>query len=113
MRVDLTVSASQDADCMLAAWLVGTEHLSPAHSGEICIFEIDADAIGPTTTARSGIKVHHDRRLTTDMAEVAIPLDASQPHTWTAIWGDGETTIGCDGFMVRRMPHAPAIPFSS
>ena len=109
-QVDITVTASRDTGCMLAAWLVATEHLSPADSGEICIFEIDADAIGPTTTARSGIKAHHDPRLTTDMAVVTVPLDASQPHTWTAIWGDGETTIGCDGFVVRRMPQAPDYP---
>ena len=109
-RVDLTVSASRDAGCMLAAWLVGTEHLSPADSGEICIFEIDADSIGPTTNARSGIKAHHDRRLSTDMAEVTLPLDASGPHTWTAIWGYGETTIGCDGYVMRRMPQAPDYP---
>ena len=109
-RVDITVTASRHAGCMLAAWLVGTEHLSPADSGEICIFEIDADAIGTTTTARSGIKAHHDRRLSTDMAEVTVALDASRPHTWTAIWGDGETTIGCEGFVVRRMPQAPDYP---
>ena len=109
-RVDVTVSASRDNGCMLAAWLVGTEHLSPAHSGEICIFEIDAEAIGPTSTVRSGIKAHHDPRLTTNMAEVAVPLDASRPHTWTAIWGGGETTIGCDGYVVRRMPQAPDYP---
>ncbi len=109
-RIDLTVTASRDTGCMLAAWLVGTEHLSPTDSGEICLFEIDAAAIGPTTTVRSGLKAHHDPRLTTDMAELAIPLDASQPHTWTAIWGDGETTIGCDGCVVRRMPQAPDYP---
>jgi hypothetical protein len=109
-RVEVTVSASRDAGCMLAAWLVGTEHLSPADSGEICLFEIDADAIGPTTTARSGVKAHHDPRLITDVAEVTVPLDASEPHTWTTIWGDGETTIGCNGFVLRRIPQAPDYP---
>ncbi len=66
---------------MLAAWLVGTEHLSAEHSGEICIFEIDAEMIGETTISRSGIKAHHDSRLVTDLAEVAVPLDAAEPHT--------------------------------
>ena len=90
--------------------VVRTEHLSPADSGEICLFAIDADAVGPTTTARSGIKAHRDPRLTTDMIEVTVPLDVSHPHTWTAIWGDDETTIGCDGHVVRRMPQAPDYP---
>lgn len=109
-RVDVTVSASRDESCMLAAWLVGTEHVSADDSGEICLFEIDADAIGPSSVARCGIKSHHDPRMHTDMAEVTIPLDASRPHTWTAIWDAEETVIGCDGAVVRRIPQAPAYP---
>jgi hypothetical protein len=109
-RVEVTVSASRDADVMLAAWLVGTEHRSPEESGEICLFEIDAATIGRTTVARTGVKAHHDPRLTTDMAEVTIPLDASTPHTWTAVWGDGETVIGCEDRVVRRVPQAPDYP---
>lgn len=95
---------------MVAAWLIGTEHLSARDSGEICILEIDADAIGPATRVRSGIKAHHDPRMTTDMAEVIVPVDASQPHTWTAIWGHGETVIGCDGRLLRRIAQAPDYP---
>jgi hypothetical protein len=106
-RIDITLSASTDEGCMTAAWLIGTEHLSPEHSGEICLFEIDADAIGTTTTARVGIKAHHDPGLTPDMTEVTLPLDASTPHTWTVIWGDGETVIGCEGRILRRIPQAP------
>ncbi|WP_226920914.1 LamG domain-containing protein [Georgenia subflava] len=109
-RVDITVSATRDAGCMVAAWLVGTEHESAEHAGEICLFEIDAGSIGTTTRARCGLKAHGDPRLVTDMAEVEVPLDASQPHTWTAVWGDGETTIGCEGVTVRRLQQAPDYP---
>lgn len=109
-RVELTVAASTDEGCMIAAWLVGTEHLSETDSGEICIFEIDADAVSTVTRARTGIKAHHDPRLATDMTEVVLPFDASTPHTWTVIWGDGETTIGCEGRVLRRMPQAPDYP---
>ena len=45
-------SASRDQDCMLAAWLVGTEHEDDRAAGEVCIFEIDAAAVGETTAAR-------------------------------------------------------------
>jgi len=110
-RVDITVSASRDPGCMLAAWLVGTEHLTERHAGEVCVFEIDADAIDNTgSRARCGIKAHRDPRLATDMAEVDVPLDASRPHTWTAIWGHGETTIGCEGAVLRYLPQAPDYP---
>ncbi|KJL46197.1 hypothetical protein RS84_02821 [Microbacterium hydrocarbonoxydans] len=109
-RIDLTVSASTDRACMLAAWLVGTEHSSPDDSSEICVFEIDADAVGESSRARSGIKAHHDRRLRTDMAEVVLPFDASRPHTWTVIWGEGKTIIGCEGRVLRRLAQAPDYP---
>jgi hypothetical protein len=110
-RVEVTVSASRDHGCMLAAWLVGTEHLDPHDSGEVCLFEIDASAIGGiSSTARSGVKAHHDPRLVTDMADVRVPLDASLPHTWSAIWGGGRTTIGCEGRVVRELEQAPDYP---
>lgn len=109
-RVEVTVSASTDSRCMVAAWLVGTEHLAPADAGEICLFEIDGSAVGPRTSARCGVKAHGDGRLTTDMAEVEVPVNAAQPHTWTAIWGDGRTAIGCDGIIVRELAQAPDYP---
>ncbi|MFG2044071.1 hypothetical protein [Dactylosporangium sp. NPDC048998] len=110
-RVDVTVSASVDEGCMLAAWLVGTEHLSDRDSGEICIFEIDADAVGDgISRARCGLKSHHDDRLQTDMAEVVIPATASRPHTWTALWGPQGIVIGCEGAVVRRVAQSPSYP---
>lgn len=109
-RVEITISASQDSNCMVAAWLVGTEHRSPTESGEICIFEIDADAIGESTVVRTGIKAHHDPALTTDMTEITIPVNASSPHTWTVIWGEGETVIGLEGHTLRRISQAPGYP---
>lgn len=53
---------------MLAVWLVGTEQFDARDSGEVCLFEIDADAVGDgATRARLGIKAHHDDRLRTEM----------------------------------------------
>ncbi|WP_396668482.1 hypothetical protein [Microbacterium sp. R86528] len=109
-RDEITLSASRDPNCMAAAWLVGTEHRSPTESGEICIFEIDAEAIGEATVARTGVKAHHDPHLTTDMIEVSVPVDASSPHTWTVIWGEGETVIGCQGRQLRKIAQAPDYP---
>ncbi|MFD7700679.1 hypothetical protein [Streptomyces caelestis] len=110
-RVEVTVSASVDEGCMLAAWLVGTEHLSDKDSGEICIFEIDADAVGGRTTrARCGVKAHSDARLATEMSEVVLPLDASEPHTWTAVWGPSGTIVGCEGVILKQTPQSPGYP---
>lgn len=110
-RVDVTVSASLDEGCMLAAWLVGAENISPDQCGEICIFEIDASAIERNQSrARSGLKAHGDSSLVTDMTEIVVPLDASIPHTWSVIWGRNGTVIGCNGVIVKRSPQAPNYP---
>lgn len=109
-RVEVTVSASTDDGCMLAAWLVGAENRSPTHSGEICIFEIDADKIGPHSRARCGVKAHGDATLVTEMTEVTIPLDASRPHTWSATWGPTGTVIACEGAAVAHSIQAPDYP---
>jgi hypothetical protein len=110
-RIDVTVSAGAGPGSMLAVWLVGAEHLDPRDSGEICVFEIDAEAVRTgEVTARTGIKAHHDDRLHTDMTEVVVPLDATRPHTWTAIWGPDGTVIGCAGQVVARFAQAPAYP---
>lgn len=112
-RVDVTLSASVDTGCMTAVWLVGTEHRRDGEAGEICLVEIDADAIGPSATrARTGLKAHRDAGLTTDMAEVVVPLDAAHPHTWTAIWCDGALILGCEGVEVRRIAQAPGYPLA-
>ncbi|MBZ4488666.1 hypothetical protein LQ938_05485 [Microbacterium sp. cx-55] len=109
-RIDVTVSASNGAHCMLAAWLVGTEHRGAEDSGEVCIFEIDADAVRPQTTARVGIKAHRDPRLVADMGEVVLPFEGTRPHTWTVVWGAGETVIGCEGIVVRRIAQSTSYP---
>ena len=110
-RVEVTVSASADPDCMLAVWLVGAEHREPQHSGEVCLFEIDADSVGSARpVARCGLKAHHDPRLRTDMTEVVLPVDPGGPHTWTVVWGGGATTIACEGVVLRRLDQAPDYP---
>lgn len=110
-QVDVTVTASTDPSCMLAAWLVGTEHLSEQDCGEICVFEIDADAVGAeSTTARVGIKAHHDPRLVTDTAEVEVPIRRGQAHTWSARWGPEGMVVACGGRVVFASAQRFAYP---
>ncbi len=71
----MTLRASADPDCVTAIWSVGTEHRDPRECGEICVAEIDADAVGLQTRTRCGIKAHHDDRLTTDMMTTTVPYD--------------------------------------
>ncbi|HET9650039.1 MAG TPA: hypothetical protein VFP34_17665 [Microlunatus sp.] len=44
------------------------------------------------------------------MFEVDLPFDATKPHTWTVIWGDGKTIIGCNDVVLLRTDQAPDYP---
>jgi len=110
-QVDVTVTAGRDQGCMLAVWLVGTEHLAEDDCGEVCVFEIDADAVSASATrARVGIKAHHDPRLADDMTEVVVPVGGGRAHTWSARWDDGGVAVACDGVVVFRSPQVLDYP---
>ena len=97
-QVDVTVTAGRDRGCMLAVWLVGTEHLAEDDCGEVCVFEIDADAVSASATrARVGVKAHHDPRLVDDMTEVEVPVGGGRAHTWSARWDAGGVVVACAG----------------
>ena len=73
---------------MLAAWPVGSEHLSEHDAGEVCVFEIDASAVGPTSRARTGIKAHSGPDLTIYMGvKLQLAFNGTRPHTWTVSSG--------------------------
>ena len=47
-----------------------------------------------------------------DVLDIVLNDDPQthEPHTWTVIWGDGETTIGCEDRVLRHLKQAPAYP---
>jgi hypothetical protein len=109
--VEARLRAPADPTCMLAVWLVGVEDASPDQSGEICIAELYGHAIGPGgSTVRSGIKAHHDPLLTTDMADVALGIDATGWHTYGAAWSADETRFLVDDEVIRVLPQGVAYP---
>ncbi|RWR19975.1 hypothetical protein D8Y23_06940 [Microbacterium enclense] len=106
-RVEVTLRASADPDCMTAIWLVGTEHQDPRECGEICVAEIDADTVRLRTRTRCGINAHLDDRLTTDMIATTVPYDTRRPLTWSVEWGGGVTFIGCENRVIATFDQAP------
>jgi hypothetical protein len=85
--LEAVLRARPDPTCMLAFWLVGFEEESAEQSGEICVAELFGSAIGPRrSSVRIGVKAHNDPRLHDDMEEVALDLDATAWHTYTAEW---------------------------
>jgi hypothetical protein len=101
-RVQVTAGASSDPTCMLGIWLVGFEAFGPQDSGEICLAEVFGDRIDQgRSTVRTGIKAHHDPRLTTDLSDVVLPIDATEPHTYAADWDGTGVRLAVDGSTVK------------
>lgn len=99
---EAVLRASPDPTCMLAFWLVGFEEQSPASSGEICVAELFGHAVGAKRSrVRIGIKAHNDPSLEDDMAEVALDLDATDWHTYTAEWTPDQVRFFVDDQLVR------------
>ncbi|MFD3448657.1 glycoside hydrolase family 16 protein [Microbacteriaceae bacterium 4G12] len=102
--VEATLQASADPTCMLAIWLVGFEESSPEDSGEICVAELFGDAIGPRRSrVRLGVKAINDPRLRTDVEDVVLPIDATEPHSYGAEWDLDGVRFWIDGRLVRTV----------
>lgn len=101
---EAVMRASPDPTCMLAFWLVGFEEASPEASGEICVAELFGNAIGrDRSRARIGVKAHNDPRLAWDVEEVALALDATEWHTYSAEWNSDRVRFFVDGDPVRTV----------
>lgn len=102
-RVEVAVSACARPDCMVGIWLVGFEEDAPTQAGEICIAEIFGRQIGPRASVlRLGIKAHHDPELSTDMADLRLPFDATARHDYAAEWDEDGVRLSLDGRLVWR-----------
>ena len=100
--VEAVLRASPDPTCMLAFWLVGFEEEFPAASGEICVAELFGPAIGARQSrVRLGVKAHNDPRLHDDMEEIALELDATEWHTYSAEWTRDRIRFFVDDQLVR------------
>lgn len=109
--VEATLRASPDATCMLAIWLVGFEEHSPDDSGEICIAELFGNALSPEQSqVRLGVKAHHDPRLTTDMVDLLLPIDARDEHTYGAEWDAARVRFYIDDRLVRTVEQGFGYP---
>ena len=89
---------------MLAFWLIGFEADSADDSGENCVIELFGDSIGTRSSELSiGVKAHHDPRLHDDMARVALDVDASAWHTYSAAWTTEQVRFLVDDHLVRTV----------
>ncbi len=109
--VEARLRASADPTVMLALWLVGVEEGGPEESGEICVAELYGHSVGPGgSTVRTGIKAHHDPRLREDMQDLALDLDATDWHTYSAEWTADVTRIYVDDRLVFAVEQGMSYP---
>ena len=99
--VEAVMRASPDPACMLAFWLVGLEE-TPEASGEICVAELFGHAIGPERSlVRLGVKAHGDPRLSWDVEDVPLAIDATDWHSYAAEWTPERIRFFVDDRLVR------------
>jgi len=109
--VEVGASANSDPTCTLGVWLVGHEQTDPDDPGEICIAKVFGNSVATNAAAvRVGIKAHHDPRLTTDVLDVSVPIDATRPHTYGAEWGATGCAITVYGTEIYRTCEVLAHP---
>jgi hypothetical protein len=102
--VEAQLRATIDPTTMLAFWLIGFEADSADESGEICVIELFGDSIGTSSSELSvGVKAHHDPRLHDDMARVALDIDASAWHTYSAAWTTEQVRFFVDDHLIRTV----------
>jgi beta-glucanase (GH16 family) len=109
-RFELRARATDNADAMVAFWMIGYED-EPEHSAEICVCEIFGRDIGAEETV-VGVGVHPfgDPRITDDFSRVAVPIDAREPHLYSAEWTPVDVTFAIDGRVVKTVDQSPAYP---
>jgi hypothetical protein len=109
--VEATLEATRDGTCLVAIWLVGHEASDPQDSGEICIAEVFGSTVGPlVSTVRLGVKALNDPRLQTDVSDILLPIDATQPHTYAAAWSSERVEFYVDDRLVRTVEQGVAYP---
>lgn len=109
-RIELRAAASDDADAMVALWMIGFED-EPERSGEICVCEIFGRDVEPGRVA-IGVGLHPfgDPAIQDDFSRVTVPIDAREPHEYAAEWTPKSVRFFVDGDEVSASPQSPAYP---
>jgi hypothetical protein len=110
-RIEATMRAVADPTTMLAFWLVGFEDESADDCGEICVAELFGNAIGSAhSTVNVGLKAHHDPRLHDDMAQVSLPMDATEWHTYSVDWTRDQIDFSVDERVIHQVAQTIGYP---
>jgi Glycosyl hydrolases family 16 len=108
-RIELRARATDDPRSMVALWMIGYE--GDLRSGEICVCEIFGRDVAPDQAA-VGVGVHpfDDPLLDDDFAQLPVPIDARDFHTYAADWRPGRVEFFVDGELIKIVDQAPDYP---
>jgi hypothetical protein len=109
-RIELRARATDDPRSMVALWLIGYED-EPERSAEICVCEIFGRDVG-AASAVVGVGVHPfgDPAIADDFSRVTVPIDAREPHLYSADWTPEGIRFAVDGETVKTVEQSPAYP---
>ncbi len=114
-RIEISARMTLSPRSMAALWLAGFEDdPEQVRCGELCVFEIFGNALGPVEEASAevgvGIKAFRDPALTQDFTAPRLPIDVLEPHLYAVDWDAAEAVFSVDGAVVRRCPRPPTYP---
>jgi hypothetical protein len=114
-RVAIEARMQLSPRSMGALWLSGFEDdPQQLQCGELCIFEIFGNALGPTEAPSAevgvGIKAFRDPALTQDFAAPEVAIDVTELHEYAVEWDADAAVFRVDGAEVRRCPAPPTYP---
>jgi len=109
-RFELRARACDDPHTMVALWMIGYED-EPERSAEICVCEIfGRDVEADRVTVGVGVHPFGDPRIVDDFSRIPLPIDAREPHTYSAEWTPDDVTFLVDGEQVKTIRQSPAYP---
>ncbi len=114
-RVEISARMQLSPRSMAALWMGGFEDDdAQEQSGELCVFEIFGNALGPVDEPSAevgvGIKAIRDPALQQNFAAPRLPIDVVEPHLYAVDWDADEAVFTVDEVVVRRCPNPPTYP---
>ena len=110
--VELRARATDDPRCMAALWMVHPDARAE-RSTEICVAEISGrDVSTHRATVGVGLKPWgpDGPEPGPGFARVDVPVDAREPHTYSAEWTPERVAFRVDDRLVHVVDHAPDHP---
>lgn len=108
--IETRVKASPAGGVHVSLWTIGYEEV-PAHSAEICLFELLGNEAGEQeSTLRYGLHQWFDPAIDEDMYQERLPIDSRDFHIYAVDWTADHVDFYVDNQKIRRIEQSPQYP---